>query len=65
MQYRVSSKAAPDTFDIDALRKLTVDLGLPVFEKDAEYKKLGRSAEVSTLDSSKSAESGAGQQIRE
>lgn len=37
LNYRASSPSAPVVFDIFALQELTVELGLPVLKKEADY----------------------------
>ena len=40
MNYRISSPEKAQILDIDALRALTKELGLPVFNRDEEYRAL-------------------------
>jgi hypothetical protein len=42
LNYRASSRSAPRVFDITALRKLTVELGLPVLKNEDDYGTLQR-----------------------
>lgn len=41
LDYRASSPAAPENFDIERLRKLTVETGLPILRTVADYADYG------------------------